>query len=78
MELNAATPKPDERISKSAILEPNQDANGRVSLTCPNEIDVDLEEGRSRKRSIDFATSSERGELMSASFFEEEEAVIQD
>ena len=41
-------------------------------------VDVDLEEGRSRKRSIDFATASERGELMSASFFEEEEGVIED
>ena len=73
MELNDAVAITADKVSKSAIIE-----NGRRSLTCPDEVevDVDLEQNRSRKRSIDFATSSERGELMSASFFEEEEGVI--
>ena len=43
----------------------------RRSYTSPNDIEIDLEQP-SRKRSVD--GTSERGELMSASFFDEEDA----
>ena len=45
----------------------------RQSLTCPDQIEVDLEDAPPRKKSCESA--SERGELMSASFFDEEETV---
>jgi len=49
---------------------------GRRSLTCPNEVvvEIDNDEPRPRKNSS-VGEASERGELMSSSFFDEEEAV---
>eukprot|EP00353_Schmidingerella_taraikaensis_P003011 CAMPEP_0185567332 /NCGR_PEP_ID=MMETSP0434-20130131/638_1 /TAXON_ID=626734 ORGANISM="Favella taraikaensis, Strain Fe Narragansett Bay" /NCGR_SAMPLE_ID=MMETSP0434 /ASSEMBLY_ACC=CAM_ASM_000379 /LENGTH=82 /DNA_ID=CAMNT_0028181537 /DNA_START=1 /DNA_END=249 /DNA_ORIENTATION=- len=75
MELGSAAVETDRdnKMSKSAIV---SDDHARRSLTCPNEIDVDLEDNRSRKKSSEFNTASERGELMSDSFFDEEGGVI--
>ena len=60
----------------SAVIDRDEiqrEAVGRQSLTCPDEIRVDLEDPIPDKKSSDAA--SERGELMSSSFFDEEEAV---
>ena len=79
MELIAAateTGREEQKIEKNVMINPD-DESVRRSLTQPNEMeDVDLEgNNRSRKRSDDYATSSDRGELISDAYFEEEEAI---
>ena len=76
----AETGREEQKNEKHVMMVPDESV--RRSLTQPaiNEemSDVDLEENRSRKRSDDYATSSDRGELMSDAYFEEEEAIGQD
>lgn len=79
MELIAAateTGREEQKMEKNVMINPD-DESVRRSLTQPNEMeDVDLEgNNRSRKRSDDYATSSDRGELISDAYFEEEEAI---
>lgn len=70
------TGREEQKIEKNVMINPD-DESVRRSLTQPNEMeDVDLEgNNRSRKRSDDYATSSDRGELISDAYFEEEEAI---
>ena len=69
------TGREEQKIAKNVMINPD-DESVRRSLTQPNEMeDVDLEDNRSRKRSDDYATSSDRGELISDAYFEEEEAI---
>ena len=69
------TGREEQKIEKNVMINPD-DESVRRSLTQPNEMDdVDLEDKRSRKRSDDYATSSDRGELISDAYFEEEEAI---
>lgn len=70
------TGREEQKMEKNVMINPD-DESVRRSLTQPNEMeDVDLEgNNRSRKRSDDYATSSDRGELISDAYFEEEEAI---
>ena len=78
MEMIAAateTGREEQKIEKNVMINPD-DESVRRSLTQPNEMEnIDLEDNRSRKRSDDYATSSDRGELISDACFEEEEAI---